>query len=295
MKKGILLVISAYVFWGLMPIYWKSIKSIPSIEILGHRIVWSVVFLMAIQIIRNRWDWIRTKLKDSKTRLTFIGTACVIGFNWFLYVWAVNSGYIVEASLGYFINPLISVFLGVLILRERLRPIQWLAIIIAAVGVLYMTFAYGAFPWIALVLAFCFGIYGLMRKIGSLGALDGLTFETGVLFLPSLLYLILLESKGMGTFAHASLQTTVLLSVAGIATALPLLLFTSSVRQIPLSVAGILQYILPTMLFILGVFVYKEPFSTTRLIGFIFIWIAIILFSADGFEIQRRKSFFIQL
>ena len=278
-----------------MPIYWKSIKSIPSLEILGHRVVWSVVFLMAIQIIRNRWDWIRTKLKDSKTRLTFIGTACVIGFNWFLCVWAVNSGYIVEASLGYFINPLISVFLGVLILRERLRPIQWLAIIIAAVGVLYMTFAYGAFPWIALVLAFCFGFHGLMRKIGSLGALDGLTFETGVLFLPSLLYLILLESKGVGTFAHASLQTTVLLSVTGIATALPLLLFASSVRRIPLSMAGILQYILPTMLFILGVFVYKEPFSTTRLIGFIFIWIAIILFSADGFEIQRRKSVFIQL
>lgn len=140
-RNGILIVVGAYIFWGLLPIYWKSIKSIPSLEILGHRIVWSVVFLMAIQIIRNRWDWIRTKLKDSKTRLTFIGTACVIGFNWFLYVWAVSSGYILEARLGYFINPLISVFFGVLILRERPRPIQWLAIIIAAVGVLYMTFA----------------------------------------------------------------------------------------------------------------------------------------------------------
>lgn len=287
-KSGILLVVSAYFFWGLLPIYWKSIQSVPSLEILGHRVVWSAVFLITVQVIRNRWDWIRTELKDSKTRLTFIGTSCLIGFNWFLYVWAVNSGFIVETSLGYFINPLVSVFLGVLILREHLRALQWLAITIAAVGVLYMTFVYGAFPWIALALGFSFGIYGLLRKIGSLGALDGLTFETGALFSPALLYLILLESKGLGSFAHISLRTTLLLSLSGVATAFPLLLFATSLRRIPLSTVGILQYILPTMLFVLGVFIYKETFSVTRLIGFIIIWIALILFSLDSIVFQRR-------
>lgn len=288
-KSGILLVVSAYVFWGFLPIFWKSLQNVPSLEILGHRVVWSFVFLVAIQLIRNRWDWMRTKLKDPNTRLTFIVTSGLIGFNWFLYVWAINSGFIVETSLGYFINPLVSVFLGVIILRENLSRVQWVAIAIAAAGVLYMTFIYGAFPWIALVLAVCFGFYGLLRKIGSLGSLDGLTFETASLFLPSLIYLILLDSKGQAAFAHVSLQTTVLLSFTGVVTAFPLLLFASSVRRIPLSMAGILQYILPTMLFILGVFVYKEPFSTTLLIGFIFIWIAIILFSADGFENTKKE------
>ena len=205
-QKGVLFVVIAYLFWGLLPIFWKSIQDVPSVEILCHRVVWSAVILAAVQVIRNRWDWIRINLKDTKTRLTFIGTSGLIGFSWFIYVWAVNSGFIVETSLGYFINPLVSVFLGVLFLRERLRAVQWLAITIAAVGVLYMTIVYGAFPWIALALAFSFGIYGLLRKIGSLGAVDGLTFETGVLFLPALLYLIILESKGLGTFAHLSLK-----------------------------------------------------------------------------------------
>lgn len=288
MKKGILLAVSAYLFWGLLPIYWKSIQSVPSLEIIGHRIVWAFLFLLIIQIFRNRWSRIRIKLKEKKTRLIFAATTCLIGFNWFLYVWAVNSGYIVETSLGYFINPLVSVFLGVLILRESLRSFQWLAIAIAAAGVLYMTFLYGIFPWIALTLGFSFGLYGLLRKIGALDAIDGLTFETGMLFLPALVYLILLESEGFGAFAHNSLRITVLLSMAGVVTALPLILFAAAVRRIPLSMMGILQYILPTMLFVLGIFVYKETFSVERLIGFFFIWIALILFTMENIVFQRK-------
>jgi chloramphenicol-sensitive protein RarD len=294
-KSGILLVISAYVFWGLLPIFWKSLQIVPPLEILGHRVVWSFVFLAAIQLIRNRREEMRTKLRDPKTRLTFIATSALIGFNWFLYVWAINSGFVVETSLGYFINPLVSVFLGVIILREHLSRVQWLAVGVAALGVLYMTFVYGAFPWIALVLAACFGIYGLLRKIGSLGSLDGLTFETALLFLPSLAYLILLDSKGLAAFAHISLKTTVLLSLTGIVTAFPLLLFTASVRRIPLSTVGILQYILPTMLFLLGVFVYKETFSLTRLIGFIIIWIALFLFSWDRVVFSQKKTIVTQI
>ncbi len=290
-QKGVLFVVVAYLFWGLLPIFWKSIQDVPSVEILSHRVVWSAVILTAVQVIRNRWDWLRINLKDAKTRLTFIGTSGLIGFSWYIYVWAVNSDFIVETSLGYFINPLVSVFLGVLILRERLRAVQWLAITIAAAGVLYMTIVYGAFPWIALALAFSFGVYGLLRKIGSLGAVDGLTFETGVLFLPALLYLIFLESKGLGTFAHVSLKTTVLLSLTGVVTAFPLVLFAASVRRIPLTTVGMLQYILPTMLFVLGVFKYEEPFPLTRLIGFIIIWTALILFSIDGFFSMKNTRF----
>ena len=289
-KSGILLVVSAYIFWGLLPIFWKSLRNVPPLEILGHRILWSFVFLAAIQLVRNRWDEMRKKLKDPKTKITFIATSSLIGFNWFLYVWAINSGFIVETSLGYFINPLVSVFLGVIILRERLSRVQWFAIVIAAIGVLYMTVIYGVFPWIALVLAVCFGTYGLLRKIGSLGALDGLTFETAALFFPSLIYLIFLESIGRGAFAHISLQTTVLLSFTGIVTAFPLLLFAAAIRRIPLATVGILQYILPTMLFLVGVLVYKETFSTTRLIGFIIIWIALILFSLDRMTFRHKKT-----
>lgn len=290
MKKGILLAVSAYVFWGLLPIYWKSIQSVPALEIIGHRIVWAFLFLCIVQMFRNPWQRIHTKLKDRNTRIIFASTTCIIGFNWFLYVWAVNSGYVVETSLGYFINPLVSVFLGVVILRERLRPLQWLAIAIAAAGVLYMTFLYGIFPWIAMALGFSFGLYGLLRKIGSLDSLDGLTFETGLLFLPSFLYLIFLESKGMGTFGRNSLQISVLLSGTGVVTALPLILFAASLKRIPLSLIGILQYILPTMLFVLGFFVYKETFTMKRMIGFVFIWASLVLFSVENAIIRKKQS-----
>ena len=264
MKTGILLAIFAYTLWGLLPIYWKSIQHLPPFEILCHRIVWSFLFLSIAQTVIGNWRNILNKLKDSKTRITFIVTSCIIGANWLLYVWAVNSGYVVEASLGYFINPLISVFLGVAILRERLRPFQWTAVGIAAVGVFYLTFIYGAFPWIALLLAVSFGLYGLFRKIGKLNAVEGLTFETGLLFIPCLVMLFIRGENGSSAFGPPFSNTTLLLALTGVVSALPLTLFAAAARRIPLSLVGIIQYILPTLLFILGVFMFHEPFSRER-------------------------------
>ena len=289
MKTGVFLAILAYTIWGLLPIYWKTIRHVPPLEILCHRIVWSFLFLAAAQTAVRNWRGMRQKLKASRTRIMVVVSACIIGSNWLLYVWAVNTGYVVEASLGYFINPLISVFLGVLILKERLRPLQWTAVGIAALGVLYLTFVYGAFPWIALVLAFSFGIYGLLRKIGDLNALEGLTGETGLLFPLCFAALFFLSVKANGAFGPPFSNTSFLLFLTGIVSALPLTLFAAAARRIPLSLLGMLQYILPTILFVLGVFVFKEPFSTERLVGFMFIWTALMVHSIEAMLLRRRR------
>lgn len=289
MKTGILLAILAFTIWGLLPVYWKAIQHVPPLEILCHRIVWSFLLLTAVQIVFRNWNAFLDKLQTPKTRIVYIGTSCIIGSNWLLYVWAVNSGYVVEASLGYFINPLISVFLGVLILKERLRPFQWTSVGIAATGVLYLTFIYGAFPWIALLLAVSFGLYGLLRKIGKLNAVEGLTFETGLFFIPCLIMLFVRSANDSSAFGPPFSNTTVLLALTGIVSALPLTLFAAATRRIPLSLLGILQYILPSLLFFLGVFIFDEPFSRQRLIGFVIIWSALILYSLEG---MLTKMFF---
>lgn len=289
MKSGILFAILAYTIWGLLPIYWKTIRHVSSFEILCHRIVWSFLFLAVAQTVIGNWRSISNKLKDRKTRRLYIVTGCIIGSNWLLYVWAVNSGYVVEASLGYFINPLISVSLGVIILKERLRPAQWTAVAVAALGVLYLTFVYGAFPWIALLLACSFGLYGLLRKIGALNALEGLTFETGLFWVPCLAILIVFQGRGTAAFHLHFSNTSLLLMLTGIVSTLPLTLFAAAARRIPLSLLGMLQYILPTLLFILGVFVYDEPFSQQRLIGFILIWAALLIYTAEGYMTRNSK------
>jgi chloramphenicol-sensitive protein RarD len=282
MNKGTLYAASAYIAWGFLPVFWKLLHGIPALEILANRIVWATV--VAVVFFAYGGDWRRLGLvaRDWRTLLTFTASALLLTVNWFVYIWAVNAGYIVETSLGYFINPLVNVLLGVLVLKERLRLGQGVAVALASVGVLYLAVQYGGLPWIALALAGAFGGYGLLRKTASLGALEGLTLETVLLFLPSLAYLLAQEATGGGAFVHAGLSTSLLLAASGIVTFMPLLLFAAGARRITLTSLGLLQYIAPTIQFTLGVVVYGEPMSFQLLIGFCIIWIALAIYTLDG-------------
>lgn len=289
MNKGIWLAIGAYAFWGLFPIYWKWLQAVPALQLLGHRMVWSFVLLIGVVLARRQWRAFRAALTSRTLRIYFIA-ALLIGVNWFVYVWGVNAGHIVETSLGYFINPLLSVLLGVVVLRERLRPLQWVPIGLAGIGVLYLTIVYGAIPWISLILAFSFGLYGLVKKTAPLNALHGLTLETGILFAPMLAYLIVVEFNGEGAFLHTGLLPDMLMIGAGIVTVIPLLMFASAARQIPLTLVGILQYIAPTGQFLLGVLVYGESFTRERLIGFTAVWLALAIFTAENVWHRRQTQ-----
>jgi chloramphenicol-sensitive protein RarD len=287
-NKGVLFGFTAYLLWGIFPIYFKLIKVVPADQIVFHRVVWSFLLLGLLLFVRKEWQPIRQALTQPKTLALYALAGLLLAVNWLTYVWGVNAGHIVETSLGYFINPLVSVALGVVILRERLRPLQWLPVLLAAAGVLYLTLQYGALPWIALVLAFSFGLYGLVKKISPLGSLHGLTLETGILLLPSVAYLLFAEAQGQGAFGHLSPGMNLMLALSGVITTLPLLLFSSAARSIPLTLIGLLQYIAPTGQFLIGVLVYKEPFTPVQMIGFGIIWLALIIFSLEGYTHHRR-------
>ena len=289
MRNGIIPAIGAYTIWGVLPVYWKSLQIVPAFEIVCHRIVWSFVFVVFLLIWQNHWQWLQQIRERPATMLTFLGTSCLLTLNWLTYIWAVNAGHIVETSLGYFINPLFSVLLGVIFLRERLRLWQWVAIGLAFGGVVFLALGYGAFPWIALTLAVTFGLYGLLRKTAPLGALKGLSLEMTVVFLPALAYLVYLEMMGTASFGHTGTAMSVLLSFAGVATALPLLWFAYGARKASLATVGILQYIAPTLQFLLGVLVYGEAFTRTRLVGFSVIWVALLVYFLDGIVEDRRQ------
>ena len=282
MNRGMLYAVGAYVAWGFLPIYWKALHSLPALEILAHRVAWGALVAIVLVTYRLRWDWLGAVLGNRRTLLTFVASALLLSFNWFVYIWAVNAGYVIETSLGYFINPLINVLLGVLFLRERLRGGQALAIAIAAGGVLYLTFQYGALPWSALALASSFGLYGLLRKTASIGSLEGFTLETLLLFVPAVGYLIFREAQGGAAFGHAGAGIELLLVGAGVMTAIPLLLFGAGARRLTLTSLGILQYIAPTLQFLLGVLVYGESLTPQRLIGFVLIWLALAVYTAEG-------------
>ena len=288
MNPGYLYAFAAYLVWGLLPVYWKWLQQVPTVQVIGHRIVWSFILLLLYIIATRQWK----KFHSEINRRVFIiyGIAGILlSVNWLVYVWAVNAGFIVETSLGYFINPLLSVVLGMVFLGERLRPLQWLPIGLAAAGVVYLTLAHGSLPWIALTLAFTFGFYSLVKKVAPLGSLHGLTLETGFVFLPALGYLALIESTGRGAFGHLSLPTDGFLAGAGIITVIPLLLFASAARRIPLTMIGIMQYIAPTLQFLIGVFLYKEPFTPARLIGFSLVWAALLIFWLESVLVRRRE------
>lgn len=289
-NRGILYGIGAYTIWGLLPIYWKALQTVPAGEILANRIVWSLVFVAAILTYKRNWRWIWPTLRQPRLILTFAASAILLGLNWFIYIWAVNAGFVIETSLGYFINPLLSVALGVIFLRERLRLGQTVAIGLAVAGVAYLTLRYGSFPWIAVALAITFGFYGLLRKTARLGSTEGLALETSILFIPTLAYLLLLNQQGSSAFGSSDLQTSLLLIGVGVVTAVPLLLFGSAARRITLTNLGILQYIAPTIQFLLGLFVFGESFGRDQLIGFSFIWIALLVYASEGLWFNHRKT-----
>jgi len=280
--KGTWYAVGAYALWGLLPVYWKWLQHVPAPQLLSHRIIWSFLSLCIVISLSHRWENFRMALLNRRVLRSHLASAALIGVNWLTYVWAVNAGFIVETSLGYFINPLLSVAMGVVFFRERLRPWQWIAVGVATAGVLYLTFIYGSFPWIALTLALAFGFYGLVKKTAPLGSLYGLTLETGILLVPALAYLFFSEANGQGAFLHAGVISDLLLIGAGPVTAVPLLMFARAAQRIPLSLVGILQYIAPTLQFLLGVLAYSEPFPPARLVGFSIVWIALIIFAVDA-------------
>lgn len=289
MNRGVLAGIAAYLIWGFLPIYLKALQVVPSFQIMLHRLVWSCLFVLLLIVLRKEWPKFRASIASRRVLMFYSLTAVLLASNWLIYIYGVNSGQVIETSLGYFINPLLNVALGVVILRERLRPMQWLPIGLAAVGVLYLTLQVGSLPWIALALAFTFAMYGLIKKIAPLGSLHGQTLETGILFIPAVIYLFFAESQGFGAFGHVGQSVNILLAFVGVITALPLLLFGYAARTIPLSLLGILQYIAPTFQFLLGIYLFQEPFTTTLLVGFAFIWLALLIFTLEGLYTRRKQ------
>ncbi|MCG5259221.1 EamA family transporter RarD [Cupriavidus gilardii] len=289
MQTGILYALLAYIIWGLLPLYIKSLHGIAPLEILLHRMVWSLVFLGAILAIRRHWGWLRTVWSDRRLLLGFVASAALLCGNWFLYIWAVSNDRVVDASLGYFINPLFSVLLGVVFLRERLRPAQWASIALAGAGVGWLTFAAGHLPWIALALAATFGGYGLLRKTAALGTLEGLSLETLLLFPFAIAALGWMFSTGQAGFPDASPGVQFLVAMAGPVTAVPLLFFAAAARRIPLSLLGLLQYTGPTLQLLLGVWLYHEPFPADKQLGYAMIWVSLALYALEGFWMSRRR------
>ena len=281
-RKGIWLAVAAYTFWGVIPIFWKALDTVPAVELLSHRIVWSVPLLLAIIVIRGRLPQLRSSYRSKDTTLTALLAGVLLAINWGVFVWAITTGHIVDASLGYFINPLVSVGLGVLVLRERLSVAQRIAIAIAAVGVIAMTVLVGVLPWIALVLAFSFGTYGLLKKReAAAGPIEGLFMETLFIMVPAVVYLIFLAGDGTGAFG-SSHSMTILLIAAGAVTIFPLLLFGAAAKRIPLSTLGILQYLAPTLQLLVGVFIYRETVSGGEWFGFVLVWIALAVYTVDN-------------
>jgi chloramphenicol-sensitive protein RarD len=288
MRTGILSAASAFLCWGLFPLYFHAIGEVPPLQILAHRMLWSLLFLVIVLTVRRQWAWLNL-VRQPRVFGSFIVSALLLSVNWLIYIWAVNNGHVIESSLGYFITPLVNIMIGYLLLKERLRPAQWVAVAVAALGVAWLTWQAGTVPWVSLALALSFGGYGLMRKTARLGALEGLSFETMVLFPVAAAYVAWLTVHGQNAFLTTDSNTTrLLLMAAGPITAIPLLLFAAGARQIQLSVLGLLQYLSPTLQFLLGVWMFHEAFSPDRLVGFVLIWLALALFAAEG--LLRRPS-----
>ena len=285
-KTGLLFGVSAYVLWGAFPLYWPLLEPASALEIVSHRAVWTMVFCIIILAITKSLRATRETMKRPKVAAKLFLTSILISINWLVYIWATNNGHVVEASLGYYINPLVMIGFGVIILKEKLRTLQWAAVGIATVGVLTLTIDYGRLPWIALTLAISWGSYGFVKKQLGLGALEGLAIETLIASLPYLLYLIYIGDKGSGQFGHG-LGITILLISAGAITAIPLLLFNGSTTRLPLTVIGLLQYITPTIQFSIGVWVRHEAMPTARWIGFLIIWIALTTLAIDLVKSSR--------
>ncbi len=267
----------AYALWGLLTLYWPLLGPAGAVEILAHRLVWALVVVAVALAIRGRWAWLRSLLHQPRALVALAAAGVAISINWGMFIWAVTHQHVVEASLGYYINPLVSVLLGVLVLRERLDGMRWAAVGLAAAGVLWLTVDYGSPPWISLTLALSFGSYGLLKKLATVSSLESMAVETAVVFVPALAYLVWLGPSG--AFGSVGLGTDLLLVSTGLATALPLLLFGMAAARIPLSTVGLLQYITPTLQLLIGVVLFGEPLDSRQLVGFVLVWAALIVLS----------------
>jgi chloramphenicol-sensitive protein RarD len=287
--KGLLFGLSSYLIWGFFPAYFKLFGEVPSLEIVSHRIVWSFVFLMLLSFAPGRWRDIRTALSDRRSFLILLTSSILIGTNWLVFILAVEHKQVLQSSLGYFITPFVSVLLGILFLSEKLRRLQMFALLLAAIGVINLAVRYGEIPWTALILALTFGSYGLLRKIVKTDALAGLSVETIILGPAALLYLVYSASNNSGAFFSGGLTISLLLMSSGVITAFPLLLFAAATRRLKMSTIGFLQYITPTLHFLLAVMVYDEPFSAVHLASFLFIWSGLICYSFDAWRALKRQ------
>lgn len=290
-RRGFVATVATFVVWGLFPLYWRQLHMVPSLQITAHRIAWCTLFVVGFLLWRNGAGWLRATLSRPRAVPMLCASSVLISVNWVLYIWAVNHGYVVESSLGYFINPLVNVLLGVAVLQERLNTRQWCSVALAACGVAWLTWSVGRLPWIALTLACSFGLYGLIRKQASVESIPGLGVESLIMFIPALGYLIWSEWAGVGSFGHVGLREDVLMVLAGVATAMPLIWFAYGARRIPLSLVGVIQYIGPTLQLLIGVFLFGEAFSHDQLIGFGCIWAALALYAVDGLWRLRMRGY----
>jgi chloramphenicol-sensitive protein RarD len=286
-RLGFFYGVAAYGLWGMVPLYWALLDAPGSIEVLAHRIVWSLLVVAVLLAVSGGFR--RVWALDRRAYLLLGGAAVVVSVNWGTYIWGVVNGHVIETSLGYFINPLVTVLMGVVVLGERLRPVQWAALGLAGVAVVILTIDYGRLPWIALVLAFSFATYGLIKKKANVGAVESLAVETAILFLPALGYLVLLGVTGVGAFGQGGIDVDLLLIAAGLVTAVPLLFFGAAAIRIPLTTLGLLQYLAPILQFALGVLVFREAVPPVRLVGFMLVWAALAVLTAEALAHRRRR------
>jgi len=290
MNSGALYALLAFGIWGLYPLYLRELASVSSLEIVLHRSAWSLVFLLGVLALLRRWAWLGTLLKSPRRMLMPLASGLLLALNWLLYVYAVQSAQVVEASLGYFINPLLSVCLGVVVLRERLKPVQWVAVAFATAGVLWLTWHTGRLPWLGLALAATFAVYGLLRKTSTLGPLEGLTLETLLIAPVVLPWLVWLTATGTGSLSTASPLLVFWLVLAGPLTAVPLMLFAAAARRLKLATVGLFQYLSPSLQLAIGVVVFGEPFDGQRLAGFVLIWTGLAAYTAHALAVSRRAG-----
>ena len=289
-RRGTLYGLAAYLMWGLFPLFFPLLKPATPIEILAHRVLWTLVFMVALLMVLRRWAWVASIVRDRRRLLILSVASVVIAINWGVYIWAVNNGHVVEAALGYYINPLVTVLIGVVLLRERLRTAQWVAVGLATCAVLALTVDLGRPPWIALVLASSFATYGLMKNKVRMPAIESLTVETALLVLPAAGVLAVVEASGNGAFGTSSVGLTVLLISLGVVTAVPLVLFGAAASRVPLSTMGLMQYLTPTLQFLIGVLVVHEQMSTGQWLGFATVWLALLVFSVDSLSTARASA-----
>jgi len=289
-RKGVVYGLAAYLFWGFFPVYFKAVQLVPPLEMVAHRICWSLTFLLLLIVWKGAWREMGNLLASPKSLAALGGSTLLIATNWLVFIYAVSEGEVLQSSLGYFINPLVSVLLGFVFLGERLERAQWISLVLAVTGVVYLAVSYGSMPWISLLLAASFGLYGLIRKSLHVEPLVGLTVETLLLAPIALIYLILLHDRGTGVFLATSTRLDLLIPMSGVITAIPLLLFAAAAKRLRLATVGFLQYITPTLHFLLAVTVYGERFTHTHLISFLFIWSGLALYSLHAYRAAKPRG-----